>query len=611
METDNVTVIPKPKLIKFLPGNFKIGPNLSIHYSQGVRPSTISIFTKWLKEYAEIKRRPVPLESKSKYLWLVISTAGPVTPKPPRVEAIIGKDEAYYLKIGKDTVKIYAQAQSGLFYGLVTFLHLVREKKSFRCCQIVDFPSLNIRGIHLDMKGSFPTIRYLKSIIETLGLYKINTILLEYEDKIRYEKHPVISHQAALTKDEWQEINKLANHYFINIIPLQQCLGHVEYILKHKKYLPLAENGNIQQFCPSNPGCRKLFQDLVEEIMEIHPDGKYFHIGGDETAHLGECPGCRKKGKDKIYLYWINSIADYIIKKGRRPIIWDDMLRRVKGEKSGALKGKTTLMYWQYRVSPGLKKGSYFEKSNEYKQTGFSVIGAAGAKGVAGFFSNLDLFEERIENITQWAEEAVRHHLEGVISTAWSRYDSTLPPCGIFETAWQAMIASAECFWAGEMKSKDDFNCRFAGDFLGIDAPELVPAIFALNSMPAKSSAPFSIEKPETVIREYLKKVRFNRCYLETLLLFSRLERHIWDRTRLFNELFEVHRRLVNKELTEDFKRPRQRWLIELRDEADAIKKGLRQLLKPLIVKSDIEELIDARFSFESKEVERFLKLFN
>ena len=82
----------------------------------------------------------------------------------------------------------------------------------------------------------------------------------------------------------------------IDVIPLQQSFGHLEYALQHERYSGLREAASdFSQVCPLHEAADKaLFEDLFSEMAALFPS-KYFHIGGDETWLLGHCPQCQEK----------------------------------------------------------------------------------------------------------------------------------------------------------------------------------------------------------------------------------------------------------------------------------------------------------------------------
>lgn len=75
-----------------------------------------------------------------------------------------------------------------------------------------------------------------------------NSILLEYEDKFPYEnalKYVVAGN--AYTKSDIEEIKQLARENNLEIIPLIQTLGHLEFVLKYEHYRHLRELDEFPQ----------------------------------------------------------------------------------------------------------------------------------------------------------------------------------------------------------------------------------------------------------------------------------------------------------------------------------------------------------------------------
>jgi hexosaminidase len=270
-------------------------------------------------------------------------------------ESIPEPAESYRLSVDRKKIEILSRDKAGFLYGFMTLNQLLRDSESsmIPCCDIIDWPDLRMRGVHLDLKGYLPDFSSLEDIFKTLGEYKINTVLLEYEDKIKYHSHPAISASNALTHEQVRSLIKTATDYGISIIPLIQSLGHAEYILKGDRYANLRERpDSFQQLCPSREESFRLIGDLVEEILDLHHDSEFFHIGGDETRHLGECSDCRKyaeeHGKYTLYAEYLSKIAKNIISRGKTPVLWDDMITRHAPDLISLFPPETVFMYWNY-----------------------------------------------------------------------------------------------------------------------------------------------------------------------------------------------------------------------------------------------------------------------
>lgn len=260
-------------------------------------------------------------------------------------------EEEYSILIGEDQITIKASSQNGFFYALMTLQQLADGNK-IPCGTVKDRPKLKMRGFHFKL-GSMKQMGFkdVMRIIEMMGKFKLNTLLLEYTDKFPFKKHPALCASNAFTEEQVKEIEDFAAANYIDIIPLVQSLGHFEYVTEKPAYKHLAELEGNGQLCPAKQETVELIKDLLDEVMQTHPKSRYFHIGGDETRALGCCPECRKtaenNGKSAVYLRHINKIIMEVKNKGRIPIIWDDMVSR-HPEVIKELDHDAIIMYWDY-----------------------------------------------------------------------------------------------------------------------------------------------------------------------------------------------------------------------------------------------------------------------
>lgn len=77
-----------------------------------------------------------------------------------------------------------------------------------------------------------------------------NGILLEYEDMFPFDgrlKHAAANN--AFTKNDIYQIKSLARANQLEIIPLVQTFGHLEFILKLEVYRHLRESDSYPQVC--------------------------------------------------------------------------------------------------------------------------------------------------------------------------------------------------------------------------------------------------------------------------------------------------------------------------------------------------------------------------
>lgn len=209
-----------------------------------------------------------------------------------------------------------------------------------------------VRGFHIDLRIQVMTMPALKDFAKELAGFGINTIVMEWEASFPYEKHATISNKYAYTREEVKDFVAYCDNLGIEVIPLQQCFGHAEYILRHSRYNNLAEfEENLSQVCPSKEEENKeLFTELFADMASLHPS-KYFHIGADETRLLGHCPVCAAKAKEegtaKLFADYITMICKIVTDMGKIPVLWADIVTRYP-DVVDQLPKETIYVDWNY-----------------------------------------------------------------------------------------------------------------------------------------------------------------------------------------------------------------------------------------------------------------------
>ncbi len=133
------------------------------------------------------------------------------------------------------------------------------------------------------------TVSAIKNFASDLSTKGINTLLIEYEATFPFQKHATLCNHLAFSRDEVKDIIKHCTSLGIDVIPLQNCFGHSEYILRHDRYAHLREDRKeVSQVCPLKiEEAKKVFREIFREVAELHPS-PYFHIGADENLSVGK-----------------------------------------------------------------------------------------------------------------------------------------------------------------------------------------------------------------------------------------------------------------------------------------------------------------------------------
>lgn len=399
-------------------------------------------------------------------------------------------EEGYEINISSDQVEVRGKDQAGLLYGVMTLEQLIKDAQDQEVnlpqAYIKDFPLLAYRAIHLDIKHHLEKKQYYFQLMDRLAKHKINAVILEFEDKVKYKSQPVIGSEDAWTVEDWRGLSEYAKERNIEISPLVQGLGHASFILKHNEYKHLRDDPESDwAFNPLDPETYEVQFDLYEEALQATPFGKYLHIGGDEVHTTGRGSG---KSALELQLIWLNKVCKYAEEQGRTPIFWDDMPLKfaevyrpmfdteISNEEVDQIWAKNEsrllefidqfpknciYMRWNYS-SPdtygNLKAMEWFTSK------GFQVMGAtAGQTRWVLMPQN----QSNMGNIRSFALSSIDKGLNGLLLTLW---DDDSPH---FELYSRGILAFAEYSWAGDQRTLDETNEAFMHRFFGHKVEEL------------------------------------------------------------------------------------------------------------------------------------------
>ena len=386
--------------------------------------------------------------------------------------------EGYKLDILKNKISIIAKDEAGLFYAFTTLDQLIEDSKdqniNLPMISIKDYPLIKFRPIHIDVKHHLEKESYYYQLMDHLAQLKINGVILEIEDKLKYKRRPEVGSEDALSIEKWKSISEYAKKRNINISPLVQGLGHASYILKHEQNKKLRDDPKSDwAFNPLDPETYKLQFDLYLDAMEATPYGKYLHVGGDEVQTTG-----RKSGKSalELNLIWLNKVSAFAEKHNRIPIFWDDMLLK-QGEVYYPIydlnisKQKVDSI-WEVNEPKLNKFIKQFPENCIYMRWNYHVTESYGNARAMDWFTNNGLKvmgatagqtrwtlmpqrESNIDQIRIFADQSIKRNFNGLLLTLW---DDDSPH---FELYKRGISAFAEYTWGGIKRTKSEFKSVF------------------------------------------------------------------------------------------------------------------------------------------------------
>lgn len=449
-------LIPQPQKVELLKGKgFRYG---ELKYIVTQDSATVPVLGELVDQLPRIVK-------KGKGVLLILSENGVPESK-----------EGYVLKTGNNGVTITARGNAGLFYGCQTLEQLLEDSRDFGreipAMKIVDYPRLAYRGVHFDTKHHLDRMEYYYAEIDKLARYKVNAVIWEVEDKLRYTRRPEVAAPHAISKQEMQALCRYARDRHIDVSPLVQGLGHAGFILKH--HWELRENpASDWEFCPADPRTYEVQFDLYRDALEAMPYGKYLHVGGDEITAIGIDERCKATGKNafELQMMWLKRVCGFAVENEKIPIFWDDMPLKyagVWGVIQSNLSGdelekkwnsekldraidlfpkECVYMRWNYGDAT---KPAHIKLLNWYRDKGLKVMGATAA--AAGDSPFLPREESRIGYIRGFSKLVAENRLEGILATAW---DDGSPHT---ETVWRGFVAQGEYGWNPEGRSISEFK---------------------------------------------------------------------------------------------------------------------------------------------------------
>lgn len=350
-------------------------------------------------------------------------------------------------------------------------------------------PAVAVRGVHLDLKGLPPTMPRMVQLMEVIKAARYNALLVEWEDSFPWHVDKRFRSETAYSEEEIEQFHREAAQRGLEVIPLVQCLGHMETPLSVPGYEHLREVPHMADVLnPLAAGGRELVQKMVDDVLGHMPKPKHFHLGGDEAwtfgTHADTKAYIEKHGKGALYLQHVEPILDALHARGVRPILWHDMMVEWDAEALKRISSKADLMVWGYHGHPDTVQGHYATKHIErFKQHGVPMWGATAYKGAEGEDADLPNLQVRQTNALAWAEVGQRFGMKGVVATGWSRYCTHNLQNEPIDACLDSLVNVGVCLWdarapeggvdacaeaLGELGEKDRFRaCHEAMKKLG------------------------------------------------------------------------------------------------------------------------------------------------
>lgn len=468
---------------------------------------------------------------------------------------VVHHEQGYKIIVRPERVSLIAGSDRGLFYAVQTFKQLLREHSFETSCMVIeDEPDFENRGFMLDIsRDRVPKLETLKELVDLLAELKYNQFQLYMEHTFAYEKHgKVWKEYSPLTHEEVMEIDEYCRERFIELVPNQNCFGHLEKWLSHDEYKHLAEcpDGFIFPWgIPSGPfslspavsDSLRLVEALLDELLP-HFSSSKVNVGADETFDLGLGRSkelCEKLGKGRVYLNFLLGLYKIVEKHGRTMMFWGDIMKN-HPELVSELPRDIVALVWGYE-----EDHPYREECALFANNGVPFYVCPGTSSWNSFAGRID---NALGNIKNAIQNGKRHGVVGLLLTDWG--DNGHPqhlPISMIPIAYTASLSwncSSELSTEKLLEQTDMYvfktNAALSkklytlGNFyksLSVQIPN-ASVYFLAMMFPEKF-----IEMAETLTEEDFKKMKEDLEQVENMIRELQTIRETIDRKSLVDQI--------------------------------------------------------------------------
>lgn len=386
--------------------------------------------SKYIKLQAMDVREIVPAAEQTGLDWEI--TASPaVTKKSLGLTISLDetadiKPQGYEMEIRPDGIEILASDPAGAFYGACTLAQIRRlVGDNIPCVSIKDWPDYPVRGAMLDIsRDRVPTMETLYHLIDLFADWKINQFQLYMEHTFKYLAHPTAwKNSSPMTGEEILALDEYCRSKFIELVPNQNSLGHMERWFIHDEYRSLAETPNgymskwgwyeYNSLAVADERTMPFITGLYDELLP-HFSSEWLNIGLDETDDIGVARSKeaaeRVGGPNRLYLKYLLDLYRVAKERGRRIMFWGDIVVE-HPELIPELPKDAIALEWGYEFDhPWADRVSKFAKSGI---PFFICPGTMTWNTLCGKADNV------LENISNGARVGLEYGASGMLNTDW------------------------------------------------------------------------------------------------------------------------------------------------------------------------------------------------
>lgn len=335
--------------------------------------------------------------------------------------------QAYELHIGPKEVKINYATPVGAYYAVVSLYHLKKQfAPAINCISIIDRPDLEIRGVMLDIsRDKVPQLKTLMTLVDQLSLLKYNHLQLYVEGfSFGYPsfKEQWEGKETPITPEEIRELDAYCKERFIELVPNQNSLGHMQAWLETDTYAHLAECPDGYEILPmrkmkttldpTNEESIELVEQMMKDLLPNFSSNK-FNANLDEPFELGHCNSAslaEEIGVGQVYLDFVLKVYELAQNESKEFWMWGDIINK-HPDLLDQLPKDVTVLEWGYE-----QEHPYDINTRRIKEKGYEFLVCPGTSSWMTLTGRTDNMLGNIENAVL---NGLKNGAKGMLLTDW------------------------------------------------------------------------------------------------------------------------------------------------------------------------------------------------
>lgn len=410
-----VRLYPQPRQLQWLDGENRWSSRISVNASEEARQAA----------------ERVRLQPRLRQAIAGCGEGGAVDQQPATAISVNHREElhpqGYVLEWNENGLRIEYSRDAGLYYALVTVEQLLsREGVHWNCFRIEDAPDFPVRGIMLDIgRHKIPKLTELYKLVDRMAELKLNHLQLYMEGYcFEYEQYKdAFPGSTPLTAAELRQLDVYAAQRFVDLVPNQNCLGHMGEWLNKPEFRELAEHPNglplpnqvtfpPTTLNPVDPRSIDLIKNLFDALLPNF-SSSYVNVNMDEPYGLGAGQSkerCDEIGVGQLYMEYADHVFELVRSHGKKPLMWGDVLAS-HPEIMDRIPEDVTVLDWNYECNISFEA--------HCKMLGSKGISFYVCPGTSSWSAISGRTDNMLDNVSDAAVHGLKYGASGLIVADW------------------------------------------------------------------------------------------------------------------------------------------------------------------------------------------------